>query len=308
MDCEKSVSNRNHGSILQKLIRYVKYFATPLKVFVHRKEYAHILGWQQFYGLILAFYFQLFKVENAPDITVMTFIYKPKTLPIIGGWYEKFVRYCVTSNYIKKIIVFSEKERRHYASLFDVPEEKFVAVRLGVEDTTHRIPSHKPEGYFLAAGRSNRDYSYLLSVWGDEWQLKIVCDNLKDITEKPNIEILRNCHGDSYLELLSKCYAVIVPLSDVYVSSGQLVILQSLMYGKPVIVTENDTVYDYVINGEDGYVIGKTESELSTAIKMVDREYEILSRNAKKHFEEKFSLYAMGTEIGNILHTQSKLK
>lgn len=300
---EKSISNRNHGGKFQKLIRYIKYFSMPFRTFLHRKEYSQVIAWQQFYGLILAFYFRLFRAKHTPDITVMTFIYKPKTLPIIGWLYDKFVRYCVTSEYINKIIVFSEKEKMYYASLLDVQEEKFSSVRLGIEDTRDKIPTHKNKkgSYFLSAGRSNRDYSFLLSAWGDDRQLKIVCDDLMAISGKTNIEILQDCHGDAYLDLLSKCYAVVIPLSDVHVSSGQLVILQSLMYGKPVIVTENDTVYDYVVSGEDGYIIPKTEIELKTALNLIEENYEELSSNASKHFKEKFSLYAMGTSIGKII-------
>ena len=61
-----------------------------------------------------------------------------------------------------------------------------------------------------------------------------------------NIEILADCHDNDFFRELAKCKAVIVPLEDTHISSGQLVIIQAMMYGKPVVVTENDTVKDYV--------------------------------------------------------------
>lgn len=297
---EKSISNRNHGGILQKLIRYAKYFLTPFKVFLHRNEYSRVLGWQQFYGLILAFYCHLFKVTNAPDITVMTFIYKPKH-SLIGGRYRKFVHYCVTSPYIKQIIVFSDKEKKHYAELLGVPECKFVNVRLGIEDSTDRISAKNPERFYLAAGRSNRDYSFLLSVWDFEEPLKIVCDSLNEHSENTKVEILRNCHGDDYLNLLSHCYAVIIPLQDTNISSGQLVVLQAMMYGKPIIVTENDSVLDYIVDGEDGYIIRKDADELKCALEKVNQNYPYLSKCSREHFMNKFSLYQEGISIGNLI-------
>ena len=106
----KAVSNENHGGVLQKLIRYAKYFLVPMKIAKDHKNYNKVLAWQQFYGLILAFYFRMFHVQNAPEIVVLTFIYKPKK-SFVGKVYDKFMRYIVTSGYIKYFVVFSESEK-----------------------------------------------------------------------------------------------------------------------------------------------------------------------------------------------------
>lgn len=66
---------------------------------------------------------------------------------------------------------------------------------------------------------------------------------------------------------LGNCYAVILPLDDENISSGQLVILQAIMLGKPAIVTRNRTVTDYIIDGYNGYVIEKNEESLIKMIK-----------------------------------------
>lgn len=81
---------------MQKFIRYAKYFLVPMKIAKDHKNYNKVLAWQQFYGLILAFYFRMFRVKNAPEIVVLTFIYKPKK-SFVGKVYDKFMRYIVTS-------------------------------------------------------------------------------------------------------------------------------------------------------------------------------------------------------------------
>lgn len=121
----KAVSNENHGGVLQKFIRYAKYFLVPMKIAKDHKNYNKVLAWQQFYGLILAFYFRMFRVKNAPEIVVLTFIYKPKK-SFVGKVYDKFMRYIVTSGYIKYFVVFSESEKKRYADYFDAPEARFV--------------------------------------------------------------------------------------------------------------------------------------------------------------------------------------
>ena len=65
---------------MQKFIRYAKYFLVPMKIAKDHKNYNKVLAWQQFYGLILAFYFRMFRVKNAPEIVVLTFIYSKRTL------------------------------------------------------------------------------------------------------------------------------------------------------------------------------------------------------------------------------------
>lgn len=107
-----------------------------MKIAKDHKNYNKVLAWQQFYGLILAFYFRMFHVHNTPEIVVLTFIYKPKK-SFVGKVYDKFMRYIVTSGYIKYFVVFSESEKKRYADYFDVPEAQFV-LKPWVMRTKHR--------------------------------------------------------------------------------------------------------------------------------------------------------------------------
>lgn len=302
-DVYKVVSNENHGGILQKIVRYVKYFLAPMKIAKNRNDYGKVIAWQQFYGLILAFYLRLLHAKDYPEIIVLTFIYKPKKY-LVGKIYDKFMRYIVTSGYIKYFVVFSESEKKQYADYFDIPESQFIYKTLGYEDKTKDLPILGTEDFFLAAGRSNRDYKFLIEAWNKRKEnLEIICDtlNLKHVAD--NIKIFTNCHDDDFFKKLSKCKAVIVPLENPHISSGQLVIIQAMMYGKPVIVTENDTVTNYIDSGRTGLVIRKTEHALSNAIDTLSdkKYYEKMSVAERSQYEKKFSVYNMGIEIGNLL-------
>ena len=165
-DLIRAVSNQHHGTKLREIKRYIRYFTVPLSVFFKRKQYKQIIAWQQFYGLILAFYCAVFRVKDAPIITVMTFIYKPKKFPVIGTVYEKFIRFIIRSGYVHKFVVFSESEKDHYSKSLGINREQIIAIRLGIEDVRDSYncePVSKKS--FLSAGRSNRDYGFLFSVW-----------------------------------------------------------------------------------------------------------------------------------------------
>jgi glycosyltransferase involved in cell wall biosynthesis len=295
-------SSRHHGGVIQKIIHYAKLLYVPLRAILHRKQYKQVVAFHKYHGLLLAFYFKLFHLKNVPDITVMTFIYKPKS-GLKGKLLKRFVSYCVKSDYIKKLVVYSKSEVPYYAKLFDVSVDKFFATNYCIEDSTNKIPIGQKGDYFLSVGRSNRDYAFLLSSWSENRKLVIINDSLKEKTENPNIEILRDCHGDDYLRLLANCHAVIIPLEDPHISSGQLVIMQAMMYGKPIIITKNETLDDYIIHGHDGIIIDKTNVALDKAIAQLEDEeyYHTMSMAERKTFYEKYSLYEFGVQTGNTL-------
>ena len=299
----KCVSNKNHGGVFQTLIRYLKYSFFPFKIFWRRNHYQKIIAWQQFYGLSLAMYLRMFRAKKAPEITIMTFIYKPKR-HIWGRIYARFVRGAIASGYIKRIIVYSQAEREYYPKVLNVPKEYFVATQLGIADEKADFTTSKGD-YYVAPGRSNRDYDFLSRAWGEmreTVELEILCDSIK--TENiAAVRYLKHCQGKAFSEKIANCFAVIIPLADEKVSSGQLVALQAMMFGKPLIVTKNATISEYVNNNQDGIIIEKNIKELQAAMaKLQDPQYyEQMSLNARKKFEDTFSLVLLGTAVGNLL-------
>ncbi len=292
--------NRFDG--IHRLTRYFTWFLAPFRLFLVRNRYEDILSWEQFLGLILAFYCRIFHVRHYPRITVMALIYRPKK-GMVGRIFARFMKYTVSSRYIHRIIVYSRSEVGYYAGLFGVPEDKFAVELLGQDDRRELAEEASGAGgekYDLSAGRSNRDYGFLRQAWpaGRE-RLIIVCD-VERAEDTPDIHYEKNCHGDDYLRLLAGCHVSVIPLESERFSSGQMVFLQSAMFGKPVIVTRNDTVADYVENGVTGYVIDKTPDALRRALGQMDdpEVYRTMSSNARRVFEERFSLFELGRRVG----------
>lgn len=303
------VTNTKHKG-WQNLIRYFLYFCFPIKILLKIKRYKNIVAWQQFFGLILAAYLRFFHMPSERiNIYVMEMIYKSKK-GIVGKIYERFIRYAITSEYIKRIFVFSEKEKELYCNIFDVSENRMEVLQLGIEDSWEDYSQEIHDGgYYIAAGRSNRDYDFLINVWKSEYKLKIICDDFKCETEK-NIEVLKNCYNDKYMKELAGCHAVIIPLLDKYISSGQLVALQSMMLGKPVIVIHNDVIKDYIVDDFSGYIIEKDPKLFWSKIRKLENkmEYDRISRNARMEFEKGFSVLAMGKKVGSCINKDKKVR
>lgn len=278
--------------------RQIKPFFIGLKILKKRKEINNIIFLQQFFGICFAFWCKLFKVKKNFNVEIITFIYKEKK-GLIGKLYKKFINFAVNSGYIDKIICFSKYEKEYYIKLFNT--KIFKNINLGIEDLSNQYMNEYKKGdFFLAVGRSNRDYEFLKTNYNYSKKLIILCNAIDSNVENKNIEIYNNVFGKDYLKLLSKCFGVIIPLKDVNVSSGQLVMLQAMMMKKPIIITKANTINDYVKNDFNSIIIDKTKESLDNAIMKLENEeyYEKLISNGRKFFMDNFTEEQMMNEIG----------
>ncbi|MEG1848759.1 MAG: glycosyltransferase [Lachnospiraceae bacterium] len=284
---------------LQKIVKhYIPYFLFPFSIFLRRNKYRMIIGWQQFFGLILAYYCRLFRVKKYPKIVILTFIYKEKKGKI-GKLYFSFLKNILQSKYIHKIIVYSQNEKEYYSRLFELREGLIAScIYTGNEGeavVNQYIAEEKgclDKKYFIAPGRSNRDYEFLVRELADtDYQVAIVCDNYKSERVSDNIKIYRDTFAEQYIEMLQNAYAVIVPLLDDNISSGQLVFLKAMQYGKPIIVTKNKSIVDYVKNDANGCIIEKDGNQLRTKMDQLlhnHEYYKAMSKQANVSYNQMF--------------------
>lgn len=209
------------------------------------------------------------------------------------------MEYIVTSKYIDRFICFSRDECDYYASIFNVERNKFIFIPLGINPVSKVNISD--DGSIFATGRSNRDYDFLVNVLKDtEYKVIIACDDYKNINVTSNIKILNSCYNQEMLNLMAKCHCVVVPLKDLNMSSGQLVVLQAMALGKPVICTNSNGIKDYVINNVTGILVNNTNEKWIKAINQIyiDSDfYKKISANSLDVFNKKYTKKAMYTRI-----------
>ena len=296
-------TNHLHGSVKSTIIRFFWYFIFPLKIVLCRKRYNKIIGWQQFYGLNFAFWCRLFQLKKLNDLTVMTFIYKRKS-GILGLMYHKYMSYIVTSKYIDRFICFAKEECEYYSELFGVDRSKFIFVPLG--KGMPELKKKDDEGYIFATGRSNRDYDFLIQALANtHYKCMIACDTYKRNELPSNVIVLNDCHGEKMQILMAKCHCVAIPLKNLKMSSGQLVSIQAMSLGKPVVSTKSDGIKDYVMDGITGFLIENQQEQLLSALDKLyaqDNTYKNMSENSLASYKNKFTEGAMYRRIANLVN------
>lgn len=297
----KSIGVPSNGAI-NKRNRHKKWIKFTFQIFKQRSEFHHILSWQQFLGIYLSAFCRLLHVKKTFHIHIMTFIYKSRQ-----GWkgklYHHFINYAISAKYVDSIIIFGgEHELAYYQQCFSSCKDKFIALPLGISKIKD-IGTVSESNFILAAGRSNRDYQFLVNaIKGTPYRLIIISDTLLKEYESDNIKILNDVYLPKMFDYLNAAKCVVIPLSDPNISSGQLFFLQSMQLGKPIIITESNALSGYIENGVNGLIIPKTKEALLGALDSVLSDstlYEHLQANGKRMYEEQFSEVGMAKNIIN---------
>lgn len=304
---ETAVCRANEGrtGFWRNGLRYVKYFLFSFSIFLRRRKYGCIVGWQAFYGLCFAFWCRVFRVKKRNFLMVKNLTYREKK-GIIGKIYFIFMRFVIKSGYVDLFTCCSKDHCGYCAEMFGEPPERFRFVPFGVEDVRDRVEKKAQSGEFvLSVGRSNRDWDFLINaLGGTEYSVRIVCDELKREDIPENIRIFKDVWGEKTLEFFRDCRVVVIPILDGRVAAGETVLLQAMCFGKPVIVARPGGKWEeYITCGETGFVVEKEGDSLRDALELLKKEeiYSDISRNCRQSYEEQFSLSGYGRRIGRIV-------
>ena len=303
---ESYISNGSHSGG-GNVIRYLRYFTFPWKVFLHRKKYDCILGWQQFYAINFAFYCRMFHVRKTNKVVALNFTYKRKG-GFLGKIYDRYMRFAICSDYIDYFHVPSGNYAESCSKDLNIPIEKFIITTFGVPDIYDQWKNSKVQekDYTLSIGRSNRDFDFLVRSWKrpclHDHKLVIISDIYHPKETLPgNVRLINNVVGDASFPWIANSNMMIIPIDDGSICSGDTVLLNGMLMKKPVIITKPSTLAEmYIEDGEDGRTIEKNEEVFSREIATLlndKTECQRLGDNARKKYLAHFSRFQLGKQI-----------
>lgn len=221
-----------------------------------------------FFHSFVALYLKSFQFDvvmtsrrDGKFLGLLYFFYKPRRLKHViyefiferkPGWHGT-VSWFIWKSLIKRIdrvLVQSTFEVILYSKLFGVPGEKFIFVPVAVETASNYIgPS--AGGYLFSAGRTNRDYGTLLEALTNVIMPYVIVTGSKDkylLGKLPaHARVYSDLDKQRYNQLLAGSRLVIITLKNGASSRGQVVLLEAMALGKPVICSDVPGVRDYVV-------------------------------------------------------------
>lgn len=197
---------------------------------------------------------------------------------------------------IDKLIVQTSSERQYLADTFQTSKRRFETIPFYTEEAPYIGPT--ANGYLFAAGRMERDFITLLqALEQNKLAAVLVADHsLKGILEplkSENVSIFYNIPRKQYLELLQNARMVVVPLFKGAAARGQVVILEAMKYGKPVLSSKVAGTEDYIVHGETGLLAEpENTAQLRSLIEQYFPRLDTLKQLGKNGFEAQRSQFS----------------
>lgn len=249
-------TKKGYNTRIEKVLSlWRSYVLTGFTAFFKLRRYDIVYAWHAVMGLVVAFFCRFFRV-NYPKIVIAQLII-PQRQPGLNQFFrETFIRYALKR--VDSVIVYSTIEAEFYEKMYGNGVTQFTFLPLGIELSNHRPASD--ENYIFSGGRSNRDYATLAkAVAGLDCEVKIAAQrfNVADIEMPENVQLYFDVYGENFNKLMAGASIVVIPLERADESSGQLVLLNAMAFGKPIIITKSRGVEDYIRDGDTVITIPK---------------------------------------------------
>lgn len=217
----------------------------------HGYDIIHTMGIRESFA-----YAFLCWITGSASRQIMTevFIDTPKhTNPI---WWAKTKFYRILARQCLGVITNSSEEITTNARRFNLPIDHFRYVPLCTTIAQPEFLS-RPAGGLFCAGRTLRDYQTLRKIIDATELPWIVVGGQGDLDDRAlpdRVTIYREIQREAYLQLLRDARVVILPLLPTERATGQVVLLEAMSYGKPVITTRAPGTIDLVRHGKNGFL------------------------------------------------------
>ena len=202
------------------------------------------------YGLLCALLFR-------PSRQIMCEVFIDEEHSSNPLWKLKTALYRLVARRSIGVLTNSSAEVESVSKRFGIPRAKvrYVPMHSNIHEPSM---SDRNDGFVLSAGRTLRDYDTLLKVAPRiKAPILMIAGGRHSIsTSLPeNVTLLREISREQYLDHLRRCAVVAIPLIPSARATGQVVLLEAMAYGKPVVATRSAGTADHIEHGRNGLLV-----------------------------------------------------
>lgn len=166
--------------------------------------------------------------------------------------------------------------------------------------------------YYFAGGYTNRDYEPVIEVFKKNGRRLIIVGSVMNqglSEELPNnITILKDIPKREFAQLLNKAKVCILPMKKITGASGQMVLLNYMKNGKPIIASDVPSVHEYV-KDEESAIFYNTAKDLEEAVERVENSLALrtsLGKQAIAAYQRNFSKDVLVNKFSKIIDVASE--
>jgi glycosyltransferase involved in cell wall biosynthesis len=182
-----------------------------------------------------------------------------------GGLRGQLARFALSA--VDVFVVHSTAEIETYSEWLSLPKSKFVFVPLSIQTNVFEPEREATEPFVVSIGTANRDYSLLIKALEPLGYKTIIVAGehaVAGLAIPPFVEVrsglsLLDCHT-----LSQQARVNVIPINNASSASGQVTLLETMMFGKAVVATRCAGTVDYVSDQTNALLVEPNDSHALT--------------------------------------------
>ena len=247
---------------------------------------------------------KMFKRTKKP-IVAWTFNIGNYQVGSVRRWLSK-----TSLSHIDCFVVHSKHEIDIYSKWLDLPKSRFKFVPFPSPDIEVKFQENRESPFIAALGSAHRDFPCLFNVI-KELDIPTVVASSKAALESINIpnqvSTPFGISREDCRQLAQEARINVIPLQfkDDVTAAGHVTVIEAMLMGRAVIVTDTYGMSDYVKHGETGWLVKHgSEESMKEAIQLLWNDEELrnrLGRNAQAYARETFSFQGSARSLEKVL-------
>lgn len=199
---------------------------------------------------------------HRPSKQIMSEVFIDAARPTSPSWRLKTALYRSVAGRALGVLTNSSAELETIGRRFAMPAGRLRYVPMHTNIAEPHLCTEN-DGFVLSAGRTQRDYAALLQVAPQINAPIVILCGRKDLLGEAapaNVRIFRDLPTEEYLDHVRRCAVMVLPLLPTERSTGQVVMLEAMALGKPVVATRSPGTADHISDRENGRLVPPGDS------------------------------------------------
>lgn len=209
---------------------------------------------------------------------------------------------------VDRFIVHSRAEVAAYSEWLGIPAERFQFVPFETATRSIEFAEDLVNPFIVSMGSAQRDYRLLFEVLAELRYPTVVvaaAHAVAGLSVPPSVTIRSGLTVEQCFELMQRARFNVIPVANQTTASGQVTLLDAMMFARPVIITSCPASIDYVTHGKDALLVRHADhADLKAAMQRLWEDEALrhaLGAAARRTALETFSEEVIGTVMGQIL-------